>query len=204
MTTAAQTTSRELTGDRARAIVDAMREAVAEHGIAGATFERVAAAAGVSRGLLHYYFGTKERLLAEVVNRDAELRIERLDERLEQAHTADEVIDALLSNLVDMLENDQAFFVLLFELFGAGRRNDEIRAELNSMFERTTAPVADLLAQKEREGLINLSVSPSAAVELLYALADGIAIQALNDPERDHTELLEAGVAAARGALGIS
>ena len=201
--TATDTQPRELTGERARAIVDAMREAVAEHGIAGATFERVSSAAGVSRGLLHYYFGTKERLLIEVVNRDAELRIERLDERLAEAHSPDELIDALLSNLVDMLDNDPAFFALLFELFGAGRRNPEIRAELVSMFERTMAPVAALLAEKEKEGLLKLSVSPEAAVGLLFALADGIAVQTLNDPDGDHRELLAAGVAAARGALGI-
>lgn len=201
---ATEAQTRELTGDRARAIVDAMREAVAEHGIAGATFERVSAKAGVSRGLLHYYFGTKERLLVEVVNRDAELRIERLDERLAEAHSPDEVIDALLSNLVDMLDNEPIFFGLLFELFGAGRRNPEIRAELNSMFERTMAPVAALIAEKEAEGLLSPPVSPEAAVSLLFALADGIALQALNDPEGDRRELLEAGVAAARGALGIS
>ena len=41
----------------------------------GATFEHVPAQAGVSRGLLHYYFGTKERLLVEVVRRDSESRV---------------------------------------------------------------------------------------------------------------------------------
>src|SRR6185436_17512819 len=52
--------TRELSGDSAGRIVDAMRAAVATRGIAGATFEHVASQAGVSRGLLHYYFGTKE------------------------------------------------------------------------------------------------------------------------------------------------
>ncbi len=55
---------------------------VAERGIAGATFEHVSREAGVSRGLLHYYFGTKERLLIEVLRRDAEIRIAMLDEPL--------------------------------------------------------------------------------------------------------------------------
>ena len=43
---------------------------------------QIAREAGVSRGLLHYYFGTKERLLVEVARRDTELRVTRLDERL--------------------------------------------------------------------------------------------------------------------------
>jgi AcrR family transcriptional regulator len=40
-------------------IVDAMRRSVAARGAAGATFDHVAREAGVSRGLLHYHFGTK-------------------------------------------------------------------------------------------------------------------------------------------------
>ena len=70
---------RELTGEKAQRIVDAMRKSVAERGAAGSTFEHVAREAGVSRGLLHYYFGTKEQLLVEVVRRDADLRMALLD-----------------------------------------------------------------------------------------------------------------------------
>ena len=62
-----------------------MRSSVARRGIAGSTFEHVAREAGVSRGLLHYYFGTKEALLVEVVRRDAQHRIERLKEPLGRA-----------------------------------------------------------------------------------------------------------------------
>src|SRR5918911_566122 len=47
-------------------------------GAAASTFERVAREAGVSRGLLHYYFQTKEKLLVEVVRRDTELRLAAL------------------------------------------------------------------------------------------------------------------------------
>ena len=80
----AATKERELSGEKAQRIIDAMRESVAKRGAAGSTFEHVAGEAGVSRGLLHYYFGTKERLLVEVVRRDAEIRVARLDEPLAQ------------------------------------------------------------------------------------------------------------------------
>ncbi len=69
-----------------------MRSSVARRGISGSTFEHVAREAGVSRGLLHYYFGTKEALLVEVVRRDTEHRIARLDEPLGAASSADEIL----------------------------------------------------------------------------------------------------------------
>src|SRR5258707_6872849 len=96
----AATKERELSGEKAQRIVDAMRKSVAKRGAAGSTFEQVAREAGVSRGLLHYYFGTKERLLVEVVRRDTELRIEMLDEPLAKAQTVDDVLDGLVTLLM--------------------------------------------------------------------------------------------------------
>ena len=77
--------AREPDREKATRIVEAMRASVAERGIAGSTFDHVAREAGVSRGLLHYYFGTKEALLVEVVRRDTEHRIARMDEPLGKA-----------------------------------------------------------------------------------------------------------------------
>src|ERR1044071_9037585 len=108
---------RELSGDKAQRIVDAMRDSVARRGAAGSTFEHVAREAGVSRGLLHYYFGTKERLLVEVVRRDTEHRIARLDEPLGKATSADELLEILVADLEDSIQNDPGFWVLLFDLF---------------------------------------------------------------------------------------
>src|SRR4029077_13759211 len=97
----AATKERELSGDKAQRIVEAMRNSVAERGAAGSTFEHVAREAGVSRGLLHYYFGTKERLPVEGVRRDAELRIDWLDDQLSKAKSANDVLDVLVASLTD-------------------------------------------------------------------------------------------------------
>jgi AcrR family transcriptional regulator len=192
---------RELSGEKAQRIIDAMRESVAKRGAAGSTFEHVARDAGVSRGLLHYYFGTKERLLVEVVRRDAEIRISRLDEMLATAKTADDVIDVLVANLTDMIDNEPAFFLLLYELFTAGRRNPDISREVGQLFERTRSHVADVLKAKEREGVVNLRYDAEAVVSYLFAVGDGFALQALSDPERDNTAALAAGAASARYLL---
>ena len=155
----AATKERELSGDKAQRIVDAMRDSVALRGAAGSTFEHVAREAGVSRGLLHYYFGTKERLLVEVVRRDAELRIARLDEMLAGRRRVDDVLDVLVSSLTDMIENDPGFFLLLYELFSAGRRNPDIQREVGQLFERTRSHVADVLRGEGERGRAEASAS---------------------------------------------
>jgi AcrR family transcriptional regulator len=197
----AATKERELSGEKARRIIDAMRESVAKRGAAGSTFEHVAREAGVSRGLLHYYFGTKERLLVEVVRRDAEIRVARLDEPLAQAQTVDDVIDVLVASLTDLIENEPAFFLLLYELFSAGRRNPDIRHEVGQLFDRTRSHVADVLRTKESEGVLSLRYDAEAIVAYLFAVGDGFALQALSDPDRDIDSALAAGAASARYLL---
>src|SRR5215218_6539574 len=195
---------RELSGDKAQRIVDAMRDSVARRGAAGSTFEHVAREAGVSRGLLHYYFGTKERLLVEVVRRDTELRVERLDARLAPAKTGDDVIDALVSSLTEVIENEPGFFLLLYELFSAGRRNPDIQREVGQLFERTRSHVAEVLRSKDEDGVLSLRFSAEDVVSYLFALGDGFALQALSDPTRDTQGAFSVGAEQVTGRVATA
>src|SRR3954465_9717309 len=113
---------RDLAGDKAQRIIEAMRRSVARRGTAGSTFDHVAREAGVSRGLLHYYFGTKEQLLVEVVRRDGDLRMAALDAAIASAHTGDDLLAALVSSLTRLVERDPSFVALPFELFTSAPR----------------------------------------------------------------------------------
>jgi AcrR family transcriptional regulator len=184
--------------EAAARIIDAMRQSVAERGTAGSTFDQVAREAGVSRGLLHYHFGTKERLIAEVVRRDAEIRLEHLGRELAGAGTVDDVIAVLLHSLEDLVERDPGFVALRFELFTSGRRNPEIAAEFAALQRATRAHVAELLAAKEREGVVRLADDAEAVAAVLLSLADGLALSLLGEPEHDHRATLGAATTAAR------
>src|SRR3954452_7304529 len=111
---AATQTPRSLAGDKAQRIVDAMRQSVARRGAAGSTFDHVARDAGVSRGLLHYYFGSKERLLVEGVRRDTEIRLQALDAALATVRTADDFIEIMVRSLEDVVRHDPGYFTLVF------------------------------------------------------------------------------------------
>jgi AcrR family transcriptional regulator len=182
-------------------IVEAMRRSVAARGAAGSTFDQVAREAGVSRGLLHYHFGTKERLLAEVVRRDSEIRLERLGTELDAATTVAEVLDVLVHSLEDLVERDPGFVALMFELFTSGRRNPEIAAEFAALQRAARTHVAELLAARQREGVIRLADEPEAVAAVLLSLADGLALRLLGEPDHDHRATLAAATAAARALI---
>ena len=194
-------TADQLASDKAARIVEAMRAAVAERGVAGSTFEHVARAAGVARGLLHYYFGTKEALLVEVVRRDCDIRMGVLDAALQDADDAEAVVDALVRSLEDMVEHDPGFIALLFELFSLARRNREIADELAELLRRTREHLGGQLAAKRDAGVIELRAEPEVVATVLFALADGLALRMLAGEQADFSAEIAAGVECARALL---
>ncbi len=192
---------RQLPGDKAARIVDAMRTSVGERGTAGSTFDQVARAAGVSRGLLHYYFGTKEQLLVEVVRRDCDVRLSLLDEQLAEARTADDFVAGLVAQLDDLVRHDPGFVTLIFELFTLSRRNEEIAAEFAELLRRQRERLAELLRSKEEAGVLALRAAPEAVVDVIFSLGDGVAMRMLAEPERDFAATVRAGILCVRALL---
>src|SRR4051795_7521074 len=201
MEAATQQQQRAIEGEKAQRIVEAMRSSVARRGVAGSTFDHVAREARVSRGLLHYYFGTKERLLAEVVRRDCELRMHLIDEQLADAESADDVIDGLVESLKDMVIDDPAVVTLVFELFTLSRRNEEIALEFAELLRRTREHVADLLVEKEAAGILRLHAPADAVADVLFAMADGVAMRMLTERGRDFGPSVATGVLAIRALI---
>ena len=201
-TTAGERGQRKLDSEKAQRIIAAMRASVGRRGAAGATFDHVAAEAGVSRGLLHYYFGSKERLLVEVVRHDSELRLGKLEESLLAAESVDDMIAVMVRQVRDFVDEDPGAQALLYEMFSAARANEEIRAELAELYRRTREHMADVLRQKEHEGVVRLRGSAESVVSVLLALGDGIELQLLADSEWDSDETFQTGIDTARFLLG--
>ena len=64
--------ARSRSDEKTQAILKAAGACLGERGYAATTIAEIAAQAGVSRGLLHYYFKSKEELLAQVVRAGAD------------------------------------------------------------------------------------------------------------------------------------
>jgi len=194
---------KKLEGDKAQRIIAAMRASVATRGAAGSTFDHVAREAGVSRGLLHYYFGSKERLLVEVVRQDCNERIRAMDERLAGAASGDEVMEALLIVLQEFLGEPRSQAVI-YEMLSASRHSDEIRAELAELYRRFREHMATRLREKEREGVVRLQSDAEAVASILLSLGDGFGIQVITDPDWNRDLAFELGVTLARRMLGAA
>jgi len=199
---AAEPGGRSLSGEKAQRIIEAMRESVAEVGVTGSTFDRVSRKAGVSRGLLHYYFGTKERLLVEVIRRDTEVRIETLGAALEQAATLDQVIAAFMATFARTVTREKGYVYMVSELFVAGRSSPELETELGKLYSRARKAFAEILREKERQGVISPRFEIEAVLSYLFATGDGATIQQFTDPTLDLNKGAQASYEVTRFLLG--
>jgi AcrR family transcriptional regulator len=193
---------RRLEGEKAQRIIAAMRASVGRRGAAGSTFDHVAREAGVSRGLLHYYFGSKERLLVEVVRHDCDVRNRNMDERLAKAGSAEEILGALIVVLNEFIEDQAGGQAVIYEMLSASRHSEEIRSELAELYRQSRGRLAGWLRVKERDGVIRLQADPEAVASILFSLGDGFGIQVLSDPDWDQGAAFELGAATARRLLG--
>jgi AcrR family transcriptional regulator len=201
-TSAGLSPSRGLPGDKASRIVEAMRVSVAARGTAGATFDHVAREAGVSRGLLHYYFGTKERLLVEVVRRECDVRNEQLEAAIAGADSADDVLRALVRSFEDFLGEGPTPAVMFYEMMTLVQRNREIAAELAELGRRTRLHLANALRVKSEAGVLELRADPDVVSSFLFMLADGLTVRRLTEPNFEMGPVMAQAVTAARALLG--
>jgi AcrR family transcriptional regulator len=192
---------REPDGEKAARIVEAMRVCVAERGIAGSTFDQVAKAAGVSRGLLHYYFGSKERLLVAAVRRDADVREELLQRALAGAGSVEEVLDVLVTTFEEFLGDARAMAVMRQEIITVAQRNAEIASELAEMGRRTRVHLGEMLRAKAEAGVLAMRDDPEVVAAFLITIADGVLVRRLTEPQFDIRPLMDKAVTAARALL---
>jgi AcrR family transcriptional regulator len=187
--------------DRATRIVEAMRLSVAARGFSGSTFDHVAREAGVSRGLLHYYFGTKERLLLEAVRRECDVRRARVEAAVSAATDAEGVLAALVTSFEDFLGAGPSRPVMFFEVLTLAQRTPEIAAELAALGRRMRLHLAEVLRAKARSGVLPGSDDPETTAAMLFVLADGLVVRRLSEPELDIAPIVDRAVAAARALL---
>jgi AcrR family transcriptional regulator len=168
---------------KARQILEAARTVLGNKGYAATTISEVAAEAGVSRGLLHYYFESKEDLLARVVRLNLERSLELVDQLFADCRSADELAAGLAGVLRLSIEHDPAFFALFFECWIVGRQSPAVAAEVHELFAEFRRAIQSRLEEAVERGSIAPKLPLDGLAVLLSGLLDGLALQLVSDPE---------------------
>lgn len=118
--------------ERRRQITDAVRRVIAREGLAAATFQTVAAEAGISVRLVQYYFGTKRDFLLathRAVAEDAGARFQVRVAGLGADAAPRDVVRAVLAELLPTDAARRADAVVLDAFHSASLTGAEVEAE---------------------------------------------------------------------------
>ncbi len=165
---------------RAR-IIEAAKEILGRDGYEKASIREIANEAGVARGLVHYYFETKEDLLVAVAERAAAEFGERMAKLRE--HTPPGAIgDAAFDVHRERVASDPAWYRLRYDLFALALRKPAFRDQVAQLLRGARAGIRAGLGRLPGE---RDAEQEEALAAILAACFDGLALQKLVDPKLD-------------------
>lgn len=169
--------------DKSRRILAAVRSILAQKGYAGTTINLVAAEAGVSRGLLHYYFKNKEEMLARVIQDNMQLSVRLVSDLLDNCNSAADFAKQLVSALRHVLQHDPDFFHLFFEGWAVARQSTVVSQTLDELYGQFRLAMSDGLQKAKDNGTIKPRLSVASTAVYLTGLIDGLGLQMITEPD---------------------
>ena len=189
--TVPQNGRRVLTVEQRRAdILEATRRVVLERGFGHTRIADVAAELGVSTGLIHYHFASKDELLAETLRATAADDIRRLEEAMASHGDPIERLDRVLQEYLPSAERDQSW-VLWIDAWGDALRSPrlrEISEELDTAWARV---LEEVIRDGVAAGRLHCA-DPAASAWRLACLMDGLGVQlTLHTSTMTHDAMLD-------------
>ena len=177
------------TGARAAAegaLFDAAERLLVDVGYAGITTRRLAEEAGVNHGLVHYYFGSNENLLLQMLERFTA----RLIERQEALYAADTpFVEKWRTAMSHLMSDDVAYEKVWLELQAMGWNNAELRERLARVNDEWRRVLTQAFEVPHRE--LGMTMPLEALVSLVMTFNIGIMVERLGDIEAGHQQLLD-------------
>jgi len=153
-------------------------------GYQGTTIDRIARAAGVTKGAVYYHFRDKEQLLFEAVKD----RVQGFEEHvLEEVAPAGDAI-ANLRRVIDAccfhatVSNHRRFIITL--MIEALDTNPRLSAEFRSILRRMRAFLTGIVRRGQQQGVLRRDVAPEAVAALIAGGIIGAEVQHYQDPEQ--------------------
>jgi AcrR family transcriptional regulator len=168
------------------ALLDAAERLLVDVGHAGITTRRLAEAAGVNHGLVHYYFGSNENLLIRALERFTE----RLIDRQRVLYSADKpFVEKWRTAMRYLVSEDVTYEKVWLELQALAWNHPELRERLARVNAEWRAVLTEAFEEPRRE--LGIDMPLEALVSLVMTFNIGVAVECLGGVETGHEALLD-------------
>lgn len=165
-------------------LLDAAERLLVDSGHGAVTTRRLAEEAGVNHGLVHYYFGSIENVLARTLERFTS----RLIERQRALYAAEGPFLDKWRQAMAYLEADARYQKIWLELQALAWNRPDLRARVARVTEEWRAVLMEAFAEARAERGIELPLP--ALVALVATFNQGIMLERLLGVDEGHAELL--------------
>jgi AcrR family transcriptional regulator len=161
---------------RSNEIIRATIRCLARSGFSQLTMKRLAAEAGVSQGILHYYFKDKRAILAAAAGHvmdDLDLRA-----KSESANSRDASsrLRAMIKACLAVATDDREFWTVFMALWGESLHDPALASINKAAYQRARKAIGGIIEQGVRDG----DFKPANIVDtsaMVLALIDGMSLQ---------------------------
>jgi AcrR family transcriptional regulator len=154
----------------------------AERGYDATGVAEVCRRAGLSKGAFYHHFASKQALFLELLNR----WLSGLDAEMERARagaaTVPEALLAIAGVAGQILQAGRGQLPLFLEFWSQAARDDEVWRATMAPYHRFRRYFAAMIEAGIREGSLE-PVDPTLATQVFFALATGLIVQGMLDPE---------------------
>lgn len=165
-------------------VLEAAVACIAEAGLERTSIRHVAARASVSIGAVQHHYPTKDALLAAAMTHLESIYRERLARSTADAATADEQLRRTAHALVPDSAEDRRATALWVAFVGRAAVHPPTAEEHRRLWQRAEDEVAHLVSAALGEAGPVPSAHAREAAAGLLALADGLSLAALLEPDR--------------------
>ncbi len=183
---AARVSRDDLAEERRAAIMDAAEELVAVHGFDALRLRDVSERAGVSIGLIQYYFTTRDGLLLETMRMASQRRARQWGELGQQADTPADKLAALLEGSI----NDHHRCVVWLETCAAATRHPELLPDVELTEESWRVALLAAIDEGVAAGEFAPAIPTEDLVVLLVSLIDGLMLATATQANDEATQTL--------------
>lgn len=172
--------------ERRRSLLMAALLVLAERGLEGLRTREVAARAGINIATLHYYFASKEELLAEV----GWFLVARFQEEGE-AIPAEQPFERLRDELRSIRRRVRASpetFLALNEIWLRASRDPVMARTCKKIAQRWVAYLAETIRAGQAQKTVRADLDPEGTAAMIAAFVQGAAMRLLVDPRSRFVE----------------
>lgn len=184
-------TKNDISNIRRAQLIRAAYKVVGQKGYYDFTIRDIALEAGLSTGLVHYYFKNKEDLLLNLLKEINKNITNVLGKNISKVEDPREKLNIFMTQAFDLMKNEKDYFYIVIDFWSQVNKNERMKRANIKLFKSYRDEVTAILKEGVEKGVfVEMDVVYTAAV--IISIIQGLIIQCVIDnnaiPYEDYTK----------------